>query len=230
MAAELMGATVQGLFGFGINLVAAPLLVVIDPHFAPAPVVLASMVGSALVTVRERGNIDRPAVGWALAGRVPGTAVGAAVVVLVAGAELGVAVGILVLIGVALVIFGRAITRTRRTLLAIGVASGFMSTIAGLGGAPFGLACHDLPGKVLRPTLGVYVLAGAVMSAIALAIAGKVDGEALRLTALLIPGVLVGFGLSSLLVPTVDQWESARPAVLTIATAGALAAIAKGIW
>ena len=230
VAVELMGATVQGLFGFGINLVAAPLLVIIDPHFAPAPVVLASMVGSAAVVIRERGHIDRRAVGWALSGRVPGTAIGAGVVVLVAGAELGVAVGVLVLVGVAMVLFGRAISRTPSTLLAIGAVSGIMSTIAGLGGAPFGLVCHDLPGRVLRPTLGVYVLAGAVMSATALALAGKVDVETIRLTVLLIPGVACGFALSTVLVPVVDKWGSARPAVLTIATAGALAAIAKGIF
>ncbi|MDA8185347.1 MAG: TSUP family transporter [Acidimicrobiales bacterium] len=230
IAIEVLGATVQGVFGFGINLLAAPLLVLVDPHFAPAPVVLASLVGSAMIVVRERGSADRASIAWALGGRVPGTALGALVVLAAAGARLRPVVGLVVLAAVGLSLAGRSLARSPRNLLGVGAASGVMNMIAGLGGAPFGLVCRDMPGPVLRPTLAAYVLAGGTMSAAALALTGELGVESLRLTALLIPGVLVGFALSGLLVPLADRKAAARPGILLIATAGALAAIAKGPW
>lgn len=229
-AVEAAGATIQGVFGFGINLVAAPLLVLIAPQFAPGPVVLASMLGSALVAVRGRGSTDRPALGWALAGRLPGTAVGAVVVAAAAGARLRPVVGIVVLVAVGLSLVGRQVRRRPTTLIGVGVVSGVMNMVAGLGGAPFGLACRDMPGPVLRSTLASFVLAGGALSTIALAVAGQLGMSALRLTAVLVPGVVVGFGLSSLLLPLADRKAVARPGVLLIAAGGAVAAIVKGPW
>lgn len=227
---EAAGATVQGLLGFGINLVAAPLLVLIDPHFAPAPIVLASMLGSVMVGLRERGDVDHRALKWALAGRVPGTAAGTGILAVVTGAALRPVVGVIVLAGVILVAAGRAVRRTPATLLGVGLASGVMSTLAGLGGAPFGLVCRDLPGPRLRSTLALFVLAGALLSAAALGAAGDIDWSSLVLTAILLPGVIAGFGLSNLLVPFVDRRGGARWAVLVVAAGGALAAIAAGPW
>jgi len=230
VAVETAGATVQGVFGFGINLLAAPLLVLIDPRFAPAPVVLASMLGSALVAWRGRGGLARAAVGWAMAGRLPGTAAGAVVVLAASGARLRPIVGLVVLGAVALSVAGRSVRRSAPTLVGVGVVSGVMNMVAGLGGAPFGLVCQDLPGPVLRPTLATFVLAGGALSVGALAVTGQLGMGALRLTGVLVPGVALGFGLSGLLVPLADRRAAARPGVLLIATAGALAAIVKGPW
>lgn len=230
IAIESLGATVQGVFGFGINLIAAPVLVLVDPHFAPVPVVFASLVGGVLVSIRERGTIDRSSVAWALGGRVPGTFLGVWVVVAAAGARLRPVVGLVVLAAVALTILGRAMQRTRKALVGVGLVSGVMNMVAGLGGAPFGLVCHDLPGPVLRPTLALYVLFGGTMSGLALVLIGQVDIESLRLTAVLVPGALAGFGVSGLLVPLADRKAAARPGILAIATIGAILAIARGPW
>lgn len=230
VAVEALGATVQGVFGFGINLLAAPLLVLVAPQFAPGPVVLASMVGSALVAARGRSSADRRAVGWALVGRLPGTAAGAMVVVAAAGARLRPVVGLVVLVAVGISLLGRQVRRRPSTLIGVGIASGVMNMVAGLGGAPFGLVCRDMPGPTLRSTLASYVLAGGALSTIALVVAGQLGLTALRLTAVLMPGVLIGFGLSTLLVPLADRKAAARPGVLLIALAGAVAAIVKGPW
>lgn len=230
MVIEMLGALVQGVFGFGINLIAAPLLVFVDPHFAPVPVVCASLVGSGLVSIRERGLIDRRSVGWALGGRIPGTILGALVVIAVAGARLRPIVGLVVLGAVVLTTIGGKVIRTTGTLIGVGIISGLMNMIAGLGGAPFGLVCQDLPGPVLRPTLAVYVLIGGIMSGLTLLVLGKVGEESLWLTAILLPGVLAGFGLSGLLLSLADRKALARPGVLAIATVGAIAAIVRGPW
>lgn len=227
---EAAGATVQGVFGFGINLLAAPLLVLVDPRFAPAPVVIASLVGSLLVVLREHGHLDRVAIAWALGGRLPGTALGALVVLAVAGAALRPAVGLVVLAGVGLSVLGRSVRRTPRSLVAVGMLSGVMNMVAGLGGAPFGLVCHDMPGPMLRPTLATYVLAGGGISLAALALTGSLGVTSAGYAALLLPGVGMGFLASNKLVALADRRSVLRPGILLIATAGAVAAIAKGPW
>ena len=228
VAIEAVGATVQGTVGFGINLIVAPFLVLIDPRFAPGPVVLAGMVGSFFITWRERGTLDRPTVGWALLGRLPGTVLGTLVVTLTTAGKLRPMVGIAVLIGVALTLPRRGIKRSRASLVGIGAVSGVMGTIAGLGGAPFGLICHDLPAPVLRPTVSAFVAVGAALSGIALILAGRLGGGALELTAFLLPGVGLGFALSTKLLGKVDQ-RFVRVGVLIIATAGGLAAVLSGL-
>ena len=48
-----LGAAVQGAVGFGANLVAAPLLVLLADGFVPGPVIVASGVLNLLVTWRS---------------------------------------------------------------------------------------------------------------------------------------------------------------------------------
>lgn len=227
---EAFGATMLGVFGFGINLLVAPLLVLIDPRFAPTPIVFASLFGSALVMLRERGNIDRAAVSWALAGRIPGTMIGALVVLTASSAYLRPIVGFVVLAAVVVSVIGGEVKRNKSTLIVVGIASGIMNMIAGLGGTPFGLICHDLPGPVQRPTLALYVFLGGILSGFSLLIIGKIDIASLRLTALLLPGLLLGFVVSRFFIPLADKKNSARIGVLTIATAGAVGVIVRGLW
>ena len=47
------GAAVQGAVGFGANLVAAPLLVLLDDGFVPGPVIVASGVLNVLLAWRS---------------------------------------------------------------------------------------------------------------------------------------------------------------------------------
>ena len=50
-----LGAMLQGSIGFGLNVVGAPLLVLIDTRFVPGPTLVAALVLTLLVGVRERG-------------------------------------------------------------------------------------------------------------------------------------------------------------------------------
>lgn len=225
---ETAGAVVQGTLGFGINLLAAPLLVLIDPRFAPGPVVLAGMLGSLLVMRRDWGRIDAKAVGWAVAGRVPGNVAGVVIVVVVAARELRVALGVIVLAGAALSATRSTLRRSKPTLLATGLVSGVMGTVAGLGGAPFGLACQDMDGAPLRGTVAAFALVGSGLSAATLVTAGEIGAQQLRLTLVILPGVAAGFAVSEWLVRRVDG-DRLRGGVIGISALSALGEIARAL-
>ena len=98
----LVGATVQGIVGIGLNLVTAPVVALVSPQLMPAvPLWLASVypLGALL---REWRDADWRGLSWAVGGRVPGTAVGVLVVAWASDRVLGVVVGVMVLVAVLL--------------------------------------------------------------------------------------------------------------------------------
>ena len=63
------GALMQGTVGFGFALVAAPLLVLLDPALVPVSLLLLLATAHALLMPRrEHSDTDRAGVGWALVG------------------------------------------------------------------------------------------------------------------------------------------------------------------
>ena len=103
--AVAVGALVQGVLGFGLALLAVPVLAWLAPQTVPVGILVAVMPLVVVSAVREHAHVDLRGIGWALVGRVPGGAAGAlAVAVLpVRGLQLLVAatVGVAVVAAVA---------------------------------------------------------------------------------------------------------------------------------
>ena len=112
-----IAATVQGTTGFGANMLAVPILALINPDFVPGPVLLLNPVMNAIYTMRERGDVDRHGLTWALIGRMPGMLIGVLALTVVAEERLGTLFGMLVLVAVGMKVSGLHPARNRRTLL-----------------------------------------------------------------------------------------------------------------
>jgi len=76
--AMMAGTLIQGSIGFGTNLVAAPILAIINPDLVPVPVILASLVFNVLVARRDRGEGPWQLMRFPLLGSVPASVAGAA--------------------------------------------------------------------------------------------------------------------------------------------------------
>lgn len=227
-AAAAVAACVQGAIGFGLGMLTAPLLALVDPAFVPFPLLAASFPLSALVAYRERGAADWRGLPWMIAGRLPGTALGALVVVVVAHRVLGVLVAGAVLAAVAASVVAPRFAPTPRVLLAAGVASGFMGTASSVGGAPIALVYQHAGGPRARATLSLVFVFGTAISMVVLALAGAVHRHELALTAILLPGTLVGFLVSAPVARRLDR-ERMRRAVLGTAAAAAVALLASSL-
>lgn len=228
VAVECAGSVVQGTLGFGLNLVVVPLLVLINPHFAPGAVVLAGATGALLVVARERGGADWRSIGWALGGRLPGNAVGIAIIATVAATFTEAAIGALVIVGVVVSACGLRLKRTPWTMVQVGGVSGVLGTVAGLGGPPFALLCHDMDTNRFRVTAATYSLLGMTASAVMLTSAHELGFLQLRLFLLLLPGVLLGVFLSRFVIVRIAR-SGIRWAVYVVAIVGASGAIAQGL-
>lgn len=222
----VLSALVQGAVGYGMSLVAAPLLVLVDPALVPVPLILLTSVHAVLAVVRDGRHADWAGIGWAMLGRLPGTGLGVLAVVALSQRVFSLLVGLGVL---ACVVLSSLAWRPRPrpgSLLLAGLASGVGGTAASLGGPPIALLYQDATGPRVRGTFGGYFVLGSVTSIIALAAAGQVTGESLANAALLAPFVLVGFALSGPARRVLDDgWT--RRAVLAVAAVSAVLLIGR---
>jgi uncharacterized membrane protein YfcA len=223
---EVVGAIVQGSLGFGLNIVAGPLLVLVDPQFAPAPILLAASFGAALVSLHERGTVHWPAVWSGISGQIPGALVGLLVATTFPSRTLQAVLGAIVLSSVGLSLVHHRIAARWYLWVPAGAMSGLYGTVAGVGGAPFGLACQQLPGAVLRPTVSMFSFLSAVFSFAVLAVGGTVHERQLLLAGVLAPSVITGFLVSRLLIRHMRaQWI--RYCVVALVASSATAVIVQ---
>ncbi len=226
-AVTCAGATLQGSVGFGLGVVGAPLLVLIAPGLVPGPLLFNALVLAVLVVHREHRSLHLSGLGWALAGRVVGVAAAVGTLALLPGDRLGFAIGAAVLLVVAINASGLRVRPGTGSLIVAGMLSGLTGTISSIGGPPMALLYQDAAGARLRSTLSGYFVVGAIMSLAGLAAVGRFGMTELRLGALLLPGVIVGFVLSSRAAAIADRASATRVLVLTVSAAAGVAVIVR---
>jgi uncharacterized membrane protein YfcA len=220
------GSLVQGTVGFGNALVAAPLLLLIDTRLVPGPITVAGAALNLLMLTRDRGHADPAKLRWSIVGLLPGTALAALALAVLSDDTLAVAAGGVILVAVALSAVGVTATPTPRTLAAAGVVSGFMGTVAGVGGPPMALLYQRVSGPELRATLARFFIASSTITLLALLPAGRLDRAQVGLGLLLVPGALAGWALSRRLVTRVDRL-ALRPLVLALSASSAIALLIR---
>ena len=221
-----VASAVQGSVGFGLNLLAAPILALIDPAFVPGPALAAGLVQTSIMARRERRGIEYGDIGWAAIGRLVGTSSGVLVLSVANDSQANIVFGSLVLLGVALSLVGLRIGPSPRTLIGAGCLSGVMNTISSIGGPPIALVYRHERGAKLRGTLAGHFVVGASISLAGLIVSGHYVSTDVVATAVLVPGILLGFPLARPLTRVIDS-RSARPAILALAGASAAAIILR---
>ncbi|MFC7327342.1 sulfite exporter TauE/SafE family protein [Marinactinospora rubrisoli] len=221
-AAVLVGAMVQGGVGLGLALVAAPVVSLLDPGLMPGSVMVVTAVLPLLTLAAEWRHMDWRGIGWALAGRVPGTVAGVWVVAALPADALGLAVGVLVLAAAALTASRPRLRPTPITLAVAGVVSGVTGTATSVGGPPIALVYQRERGPTVRATLGGYFAIGVAGSLLALAVGGQLDARQAAAGAALVPFAVAGFLLAGPLRRILDGAVQRTALLALVAASGAL--------
>jgi uncharacterized membrane protein YfcA len=208
-----IGATLQGTIGFGLGMFAAPLLLLINPDFIPAPLLCAALVLTVSLTHRERHSIRVADLGWALSGRAVGITFGLFVLANISPDRMHFWFGVLLLMAVAMSASGISIRPRPTTLSIAGALSGFMGTTISIGGPPMALVYQHASGSRIRGTLSAFFTIGVVMSLTGLGLIGLFGKDKLILAAVLIPGVFLGLIISRRTARLLDRGYT-RTAVL----------------
>jgi uncharacterized membrane protein YfcA len=224
-----LGSTLQGSIGFGLGLIGVPLLVLIDPAFVPGPLLLSALMLTLLITYREHSSIDVKGITWAISGRVAGAMLGILLLKAIPSKDLSLLFGAMVLFAVLISMGGITLSITPSNLFGAGTVSGFMGTTSAIGGAPMALLYQKQKGPSLRGNLSSIFIFGTMISLASLAIIGRFRMHELQMTCVLIPGVFLGFALSSHTLKFLDK-GFIRPAVLIASAASAALVILKSVF
>ncbi len=220
------GCALQGAVGFVDNLVAAALLLLVDDRFVPVPTIVATGILNLLVIRREGASRVDPTIGAAIAGQVVGTIGAGVILAVISERSLSLLFAALVLLGVALSAIGWQLSKGKPTLAGVGVLSGFMGTVSGIGGPPIALVYQRSDGPTLRGTLARYFTVGNLVAIPTLVVAGHLGRDELLPIAVLVPGALAGYAASGWLARHLDK-RAARPIILVLSAAAAVAVLIR---
>lgn len=226
--AVFVGALTQGATGIGFGMVAAPVLMMINPLLVPGTPLVLAMLVSCLITIREWRSVDWSGVSIAMIGRLLGTALATATIAAIPTPVYGLVFGLMIIAAVLLSTMGLRASPSARNLVAAGLASGYMGTLTSIGAPPMALVYQHQSGSVIRATLAMFFSLGAAVSIMALVTIGSFTLDQLLISLALLPALVLGFKISSWMVSRVQD-RLVRYAVLSICTLSALILIAKSL-
>ncbi len=224
----VVGATMQGLVGLGLNLVSAPIVTLVAPSLMPElPLVLAVLL-PFFTLVRSHDEIDWSGLGWVLSARVPGVALGVLFLALFSDRAVEIAVAVMVLLAVLLSLAPVELPVRRGTLGAAGLLSGLAGTSTSIGGPPVALLYQHRSPRQIRSTLAVLFTVGAGMSLVGIWVSGHLDTHTLPLAVLLTPCLVIGAWAGHRLQPVLAD-RHVRYGVLAICAASALLLLVRSL-
>ncbi|ASJ95539.1 sulfite exporter TauE/SafE family protein [Shewanella marisflavi] len=223
-----VGALTQSLIGFGMAIVASPLLYLIEPSLVPAPVILMGFSIALLTLFRERGALEFNGLQYALLGRIPGGFIGAGLLLFAPQAILGLTISIIVAIAVVLSLLRVSLVVNRRSLFSAGVISGIFGNIAAIGGPPLAILLSGKDAKQFRAALSAFFIFSSAIAMVILGLTGLLTPQHFYSSALLLPSVLLGYLMANRLVGRIDK-QKTRMMTLILCSLSAILLAAKSI-
>ena len=225
----LAAAMVQAVAGFGLALVAAPLLLLVYGPFVPGPMMAGGLILTVLILIRDHQHVDVSGLTFSLIGRVIGTAGAAGFLLIASDVLFDMTFGVLVMFAVILSAAGLQPRPNRKNALIAGTLSGLMGTISSIGGPPVALLYQNAGAARLRGTLAGFFLVGSLVSLLALAWVGRFGSEEVVLSLFLSLPIALGFWLGEPLRSRMSD-RAVRPLVLTLSFMSAMTVLLRVVF
>lgn len=223
-----LGAFTQSLIGFGLAVVASPLLYIVDPELVPAPVIVMGFTIALLTLLRERGHLEFNDLQYALMGRVPGGFIGASLLLFAPQPILGLAIATIVAVAVVLSLYKFSLPVNKVTLFGAGVVSGIFGNIAAIGGPPMAILLAGKDAAKFRAALSAFFIFSSTIALVILGVMGLLEIKHLWLSLMLLPSVFLGYLVAGKLVGNVDKHRT-KMATLTLCGISALVLTVKSV-
>lgn len=219
-----IGSFVQTAIGFGLAIVAAPLLFMISPDYVPAPICLVALFISVLNAMKHRANVSIGGLKMALIGRIPGSIAGGVLLVMVSTDVLALWLGILVLFAVVVSMLPFRIEPTPARMGVAGFFSGFFGTSSAIGGPPMALLLQHQEANQLRGNLSAFFVFSSIISLIIQMPAGFLTWHHVWITIPLIPAGWLGYYLAKMTTHSLPK-EKIRMGALLLCSLSGMTAI-----
>lgn len=218
-----VGSFVQSSIGFGLAIIAAPILFFIDPLYVPAPITMSALTLSLANSYSHWRSISFQGLKFAIIGRVPGTIAGGFLLLWIDQQALALWLGISVLVAVLLSLSNVVFRPTSGSLFSAGFLSGFMGTSSSIGGPPMALVMQHQENDFIRANLAAFFVVSCCMSLVMLASIGRFGSEQIMISLPLLPATLLGYWLAMKTMHRISHQNLRRGSLLLCAVAGAAA-------
>lgn len=218
-----VGAFVQTAIGFGLAIVAAPLLFLVSPDYVPAPICLVALFISILNALKHRDSVEIGGLKMALIGRVPGSIAGGILLVMVSTELLALWLGVLVLFAVVVSMLPFRIEPTPARMGIAGFFSGFFGTSSGIGGPPMALLLQHQEANQLRGNLSAFFVFSSIISLLVQMPAGFLTLHHVWISIPLIPASWLGYKLARATTQSLPKEKIRISALLLCSISGATA-------
>ncbi|MGF1755614.1 sulfite exporter TauE/SafE family protein [Vibrio makurazakiensis] len=223
-----IGSFVQTAIGFGLAIVAAPLLFLVSPDYVPAPICIVALFISILNAMKHRSSISIGGLKMALIGRVPGSLAGGVLLVMVSTSALSLWLGFLVVFAVIVSLLPFRIEPTPARMGIAGFFSGFFGTSSAIGGPPMALLLQHQEASELRGNLSAFFVFSSILSLLVQIPAGFLTLHHLTITIPLIPASWLGYKLAMLTTQALPK-EKIRIGALGLCSVSGITAIWQGL-
>ena len=223
-----LGALTQSAIGFGLAVVAAPFVVLVEPSLMPVGLLVGGFFLPLWELVSNERDIDVRLLASAYGMRLLLTPIGVLLVAWAGAREIALLVGVMILVVVVVSLTPHSVRASAPNALVAGAVTGVAGTAAAIGGPFLALVLqHERPPRI-RSTLAAFFVLGSATALIGLAIAGQVQATQLIAGAIWLPfialGVWLGRPVRRAILPT-----RMRKVVLGFCTVASLVVIARAL-
>ena len=228
MLLVFIGSFVQTGIGFGLAIVVAPFLFMLNPDYIPVPLCLVVLLVSIMNTLKHKKNLQIGALKAAMLGRIPGSLIGGIMLMLFSSKVLELYLGCLVLLAVAVSLCSIQIKPTPIKMGIAGFFSGVFGTSVAIGGPPMALLLQHEQAGSLRANLSAFFLFSSVISLFIQLLTGFFEVKHLLMTLPLLPAVFLGHKVAHIQSQKLPLAKMRIP-VLSLCCISGLVAVVHGI-
>ena len=219
-----LGCWLQSAVGFGMAVVAAPVIVFIRPEWVPFVLVITALPLCLINAWNQRHGLQPRAMVVPMLTRIPGTVVGTWLLLYMSTVWLQISVSICVLMTARSVHF----EATPARLGWAGLVGGFMGTTTSIGGPPMALVMQHGNPLTVRANLSLYFAFSVLTSIAGYTVAGMLNGHILLVSLSFLPCPLLGFAIGVRSRAWVDKGKF-RYALLGVCSVAAILALAGAL-
>lgn len=194
--AVFCAAFIQSITGFGLVIIAAPLLMFFyEPKLTVPIMLLIACSSNSVQGFLMRRQANYPLIGTLYLGMLLGQPFGFFFFTYISNDALKVFINVVVLLTLLLMhVSHRRITQCRRNTIITGMLSGFTAITTGMGGLPFliYLAYTEMPANVFRATCFIYFFLGNATSLVSYLVGGYPLTDAFNQFLYLLPALVTG--------------------------------------
>ena len=223
-----LGCWLQSAVGFGMAVVAAPVIVFIRPEWVPYVLVITALPLCLINAWDQRHGLQPRDMIVPMLTRIPGTVLGTWLLLYMSTVWLQIAVSFCVLLAVLVSARSVHFDATPARLGWAGLIGGFMGTTTSIGGPPLALVMQHGSPLTVRANLSLYFAFSVLTSITGYTLAGMLDRHILLVSLSFLPCPLLGFAVGVRSRAWVDRGKF-RYALLGVCSVAAVLALAGAL-